>query len=327
MDNTTELRIQVDSPNRMLELLGRYDENLRLIEEGFAVKIVARGSQLIISGVSEEAKKVEEIFSHLLQALEQGKQVGPEEISYVIQMVKTKEELSQAPIFSEVLQVTARGKQVKVKTLGQKSYVQALKENEIVFCIGPAGTGKTYLAMVMAVLALKNKQVNRLILTRPAVEAGEKLGFLPGDLQEKVDPYLRPLYDALHELLGGETFQKYMEKGIIEVAPLAYMRGRTLEDSFIILDEAQNTTPEQMKMFLTRLGFGSRMVVTGDITQVDLPKGKFSGLEVVQTILQGIKGVEFIYLTEKDVVRHQLVQQIIDAYRKYEISLPHLGVN
>lgn len=327
MDNTTELRIQVDSPNQMLELLGKYDENLRRIEESFSCKIVVRGNQLTVFGTSEEVKKVEEVIKYFLQALEQGKSISPEEISYTIQMIQEKEELEQSPIFSEVLQVTVRGKQIKAKTLGQKKYVEALRKNEIVFGIGPAGTGKTYLAMVMAVLALKNKQVNRLILTRPAVEAGEKLGFLPGDLQEKVDPYLRPLYDALHELLGGETFQKYMEKGIIEVAPLAYMRGRTLDDSFIILDEAQNTTPEQMKMFLTRLGFGSRMVVTGDITQIDLPRGKFSGLEVVQTILQEIKGVEFIYLTEKDVVRHQLVQQIINAYEKYEASLSDIGVN
>lgn len=327
MDINEELRIEVDSPGKMLELLGKYDENLRLIEENFPVKLVARGNQITISGVPEEVEKAGEIFRHLLQALEQGKSINREEVSYIIGMIKEKEELAKAPIFSEVLQVTPRGKQIKAKTLGQQQYIEALKKNDIVFCIGPAGTGKTYLAMVMAVLALKNKQVNRLILTRPAVEAGEKLGFLPGDLQEKVDPYLRPLYDALQELLGGETFQKYMEKGVIEVAPLAYMRGRTLDDSFIILDEAQNTTPEQMKMFLTRLGFNSRMVVTGDITQVDLPKGKFSGLEVVQTILQGIKGVEFAYLSEKDVVRHQLVQHIIDAYKRYEASLPDLGVN
>jgi len=326
VNNLVKARIPINSSNQMLNILGRCDENLRQIEEHFSSKITVRDQELLISGNAEEVKEVEGIFRHLLQALEQGKSISLEEISYLIQMVKDEKELDQAPIFSPVLQVTARGKQIKAKTLGQKKYVQALKEKEIVFCIGPAGTGKTYLAMVMAVLALKNKEVNRLILTRPAVEAGEKLGFLPGDLQEKVDPYLRPLYDALQELLGGETFQKYMEKGIIEVAPLAYMRGRTLDDSYIILDEAQNTTPEQMKMFLTRMGFGSRMVVTGDVTQGDLPKGKFSGLEMVQTILQGVKGIEFIYLSEQDVVRHHLVQQIIDAYKKYEASLSGMGV-
>jgi len=330
VDNNTELRLELDDAVNMLELLGRYDENLRLIEKSFSCKIVVRGNQIVVNGPIAEAETVIEIFHSLIMALKDGKRINLEDINYLIGMAKEKEELEQAPIFSEVLQVTPRGKQIKPKTLGQRIYVEALKKNDIVFGIGPAGTGKTYLAMAMAVLALKNKQVHRLVLTRPAVEAGEKLGYLPGDMQEKVDPYLRPLYDALNEFLGEETFQKYMEKGIIEVAPLAYMRGRTLDDAYIILDEAQNTTPEQMKMFLTRLGFGSKMVVTGDVTQVDLPRGKSSGLKVVQTILTGIEGVEFISLTDKDVVRHSLVQKIIDAYQKYENSLPNLpdlGVN
>jgi len=218
----------------------------------------------------------------------------------------------------EVIITTARGKVIRAKTLGQRKYIEAINNNEVVFAIGPAGTGKTYLAMAMAIKAFKNKEVNRIILTRPAVEAGEKLGFLPGDLQEKVDPYLRPLYDALYDIMGIENFQRNMEKGLIEVAPLAYMRGRTLDDSYIILDEAQNTTPEQMKMFLTRLGFGSKAIITGDVTQIDLPKGKFSGLKQVEEILKGIKGIEFVHLGEKDVVRHKLVQHIIKAYEKYE---------
>jgi len=327
VDNNTELRLEMDDSAQMLGVLGYYDENLRLIEKNFSCNLLVRGNQISITGEEQEVQKVGELLQSLLQAISQGEKITLAEVNYLISMLKEKEKLQQAPIFSEVLQVTPRGKQIKPKTLGQQRYIESLKKNEIVFGIGPAGSGKTYLAMAMAVLALKNKQVHRLVLTRPAVEAGEKLGYLPGDLQEKVDPYLRPLYDALQEFLGEETFQKYMEKGIIEVAPLAYMRGRTLDDAYIILDEAQNTTPEQMKMFLTRLGFGSKMVVTGDITQVDLPRGKFSGLKVVQTILEGVEGVEFIYLTEKDVVRNSLVQKIIDAYQKYEASLPESGVN
>lgn len=327
MNGNTELRLEIDDSIKMLDLLGNYDRNLRLIEKNFSSKIIVRGNQVIVAGSAPEVEVIGEIFRSLEHAALEGKKISIGEVSYLVDMAKEKDELQESPIFSEVLQVTPRGKQIKAKTIGQKAYIEALKSNEIVFGIGPAGSGKTYLAMAMAVLALKSKQVSRLVLTRPAVEAGEKLGYLPGDLQEKVDPYLRPLYDALNEFLGEETFQKYMEKGIIEVAPLAYMRGRTLDDAYIILDEAQNTTPEQMKMFLTRLGFGSKMVVTGDITQIDLPRGKFSGLKIVQTILQGIEGVEFIYLTEKDVVRHSLVQKIIDAYQKYEASYPDVGVN
>ena len=221
-------------------------------------------------------------------------------------------------VLADVIQVTARGKQIRPRTVGQKHYIDAIRNNDIVFGIGPAGTGKTYLAMAMAIAALKSKQVNRIILTRPAVEAGEKLGFLPGDLQEKVDPYLRPLYDALFDILGLEVYERYRERGIIEIAPLAYMRGRTLDDAFIILDEAQNTSPEQMKMFLTRLGFSSKAVVTGDITQIDLPRRRFSGLEEVRTVLVGIDGIEFVYFSDQDVVRHELVQRIIRAYERFD---------
>jgi phosphate starvation-inducible PhoH-like protein len=228
-------------------------------------------------------------------------------------------------VLADVIQVTARGKQIRPRTVGQKHYIDAIRNNDIVFGIGPAGTGKTYLAMAMAIAALKSKQVSRIILTRPAVEAGEKLGFLPGDLQEKVDPYLRPLYDALFDILGLEVYERYRERGIIEIAPLAYMRGRTLDDAFIILDEAQNTSPEQMKMFLTRLGFSSKAVVTGDITQIDLPRRRFSGLEEVRTVLVGIDGIEFVYFSDQDVVRHELVQRIIRAYERFDARRADIG--
>jgi phosphate starvation-inducible PhoH-like protein len=244
--------------------------------------------------------------------------ISVQDINYCLGAVTEGKGSHLTEALNEVIQVTARGKQIKPKTIGQYHYVQAIRSNDIVFGIGPAGTGKTYLAVVMAVTALKNKEVNRIVLTRPAVEAGEKLGFLPGDLQEKVDPYLRPLYDSLYDILGIETAQRYMDKLLIEVAPLAYMRGRTLDDSFIILDEAQNTTPEQMKMFLTRIGFGSKAVVTGDITQVDLPKSSNSGLVVVQKILKGLKGISFQYLSQVDVIRHPVVQRIILAYEEYQ---------
>jgi phosphate starvation-inducible PhoH-like protein len=247
------------------------------------------------------------------------------DVKYFVGLVKDGEGEKITDLYDDVICYTHRGKPIKPKTIGQKLYVQAIKHNDVVFGIGPAGTGKTYLAMAMAVTAFKEKEVNRIILTRPAVEAGEKLGFLPGDLQDKVDPYLRPLYDALYDILGVESFRRLMERGLIEVAPLAYMRGRTLDDSFIILDEAQNTTSEQMKMFLTRLGFGSKAVVTGDITQIDLPKGVFSGLEEVKQVLKDVKGVEFIYLDDKDVVRHEVVQRIIKAYEKFEEKRQQCG--
>jgi len=280
--------------------------------------IVARGNEIAVEGPAEEVEKATRVMKDLLSVLRDGNPISSRDARYAIQLVKEGEPVTLHELLSDVIQVTARGRQIRPKTLGQKRYVDAIRKNGIVFAIGPAGTGKTYLAMAMAVAALKNKEVSRIILTRPAVEAGERLGFLPGDLQEKVDPYLRPLYDALYDILGVEVYQRYMERGIIEVAPLAYMRGRTLDDSFVILDEAQNTTHEQMKMLLTRLGFGSKAVVTGDITQIDLPRRRFSGLEEVQFILRGIEGIEFVYLTDQDVVRHELVQKIIRAYEKYE---------
>lgn len=299
-------------------LFGRHDQNLKAIEASFPVKIVARGNELVITGPGSEVDRVAGLFNQLLELLRSGNPLSGQEIRYAIKLTKEGSAQRLEELFADTILVTVRGKPIKPKTIGQSQYVEAIRNNGIVFGIGPAGTGKTYLAMAMAMAAFKNREVNRIILTRPAVEAGEKLGFLPGDLQEKVHPYLRPLYDALFDILGMETFEKYMNKGTIEVAPLAYMRGRTLDDSFVILDEAQNTTPEQMKMFLTRLGFGSRAVITGDITQIDLPRGKYSGLEEVRTILRDIEGIAFVYLTDQDVVRHELVQKIIKAYERFE---------
>lgn len=316
--NQKEHKILFKDQEEALNLLGRLDENLNLIESAFQVALIPRGEYLLIQGQPREIQKVASLVEQLQDLLRKGNTLSPSEISYAINMVKQNQGDKLKEVFSELVFVTARGKKIKPKTLGQKSYVTAIQNNDIVFGIGPAGTGKTYLAMAMAIASLKNKEVQRLVLTRPAVEAGEHLGFLPGDFQEKIDPYLRPLYDALYDLLGVDTFQKYMEKGIIEVAPLAYMRGRTLDDSFIILDEAQNSTSEQMKMFLTRMGFGAKAVITGDITQIDLPKGKFSGLAEVPRILPDIPGIEIVFFTEKDVVRHPLVQKIIKAYEKYE---------
>jgi phosphate starvation-inducible PhoH-like protein len=295
-------------------ILGRHDENLRAIEEAIPVSITVRGGELTIVGAPAHVNQVESLLTHFLALYRRGTPVGLREVTYALRLIEDGQEPNLEEIYSDTIITTARGKQVRPKTKGQKQYVQALKQNDIVFAIGPAGTGKTYLAMAVAVAALRNRDVSRLILTRPAVEAGEKLGFLPGDLQEKVDPYLRPLYDALFDIMGQENYQKYVERGIIEVAPLAYMRGRTLDDAYIILDEAQNSTPEQMKMFLTRLGFGSKAVVTGDITQIDLPKGKTSGLQDARRVLGKVKGIGFAYFTEQDVVRHALVQRIIKAY-------------
>lgn len=299
-------------------LYGLQDENLKFLESNLGAKIVARGGEIVITGSQEEVELAVQVFNQLIDLIKNGNVVTIPDINYCLQAVMEGKGSHLSEALNQVIQVTARGKQIKAKTIGQYQYVQAIRTHDIVFGVGPAGTGKTYLAVVMAVSALKNKEVNRIILTRPAVEAGEKLGFLPGDLQEKVDPYLRPLYDGLYDVLGIETAQRYMDKSIIEIAPLAYMRGRTLDDSFIILDEAQNTTPEQMKMFLTRIGFGSKAVVTGDITQVDLPKNSNSGLVVVQRILKGIKGISFQYLTQADVVRHPVVQRIILAYEEYQ---------
>ncbi|MGI6698490.1 MAG: PhoH family protein [Clostridiales bacterium] len=301
----------------MMELFGNFDENVKMIEDSLKVDIIARGNEVKIKGGEERVKLAEKLINNLIGMLQKGEQLDAQSISYAIGLVMAGHEEKIKDLGSEVICLTHRGKQIRSKTLGQKNYIEAMKKCDIVFSIGPAGTGKTYLAIAMAVSAMRNREVSRIILTRPAVEAGEKLGFLPGDLQDKVDPYLRPLYDALYDILGGETYMKYRERGVIEVAPLAYMRGRTLDDSFIILDEAQNTTPEQMKMFLTRMGFGSKIVVTGDITQIDLPTGKNSGLVEATKILKGIKGLDIVYLSEKDVVRHHMVQKIVLAYDRY----------
>lgn len=313
----SEKSVQIDNFQYMMELFGNFDENVKMIEDSLEVDIIARGNEVKIKGGEERVKLAERLINNLIGMLQKGEQLDAQSISYAIGLVMAGHEEKIKDLGSEVICLTHRGKQIRSKTLGQKNYIEAMKKCDIVFSIGPAGTGKTYLAIAMAVSAMRNREVSRIILTRPAVEAGEKLGFLPGDLQDKVDPYLRPLYDALYDILGGETYMKYRERGVIEVAPLAYMRGRTLDDSFIILDEAQNTTPEQMKMFLTRMGFGSKIVVTGDITQIDLPAGKNSGLVEATKILKGIKGLDIVYLSEKDVVRHHMVQKIVLAYDRY----------
>ena len=288
-----------------------------MIEEALPVRVTARDNELQISGPRQSVEQVEALLSQLFTLLRQGIAVSQRDVTYGLRLILAGQEPNLSEIYANVIISTSRGKQIRPKTRGQRTYVQALRDNDIVFSIGPAGTGKTDRAMAIAVSALRNREVSRLILTRPAVEAGERLGFLPGDLQDKVDPYLRPLYDALFDILGQDTFQKYMERGVIEVAPLAYMRGRTLDDAYIILDEAQNSTPEQMMMFLTRLGFGSRAIVTGDITQIDLPKGKASGLVEACEILKDVKGIGFVHLSDQDVVRHALVQRIVKAYEAY----------
>ena len=298
-------------------LFGKKDKNLKVIEKELNVNMIARGNTIKITGDNKAVEDSSEIIEELLSITNKDKELTEREVNYAIELLQKDSSINLEDIFSEVLQMNFKGKKIKVKTLGQKLYVEAIKSSDIVFSIGPAGTGKTYLAMVMAVKNLMNKNVNRIILTRPAIEAGEKLGFLPGDMQDKVDPYLRPLYDALYDILGPEKVNEYLEKDIIEVAPLAYMRGRTLDDSFVILDEAQNTTPEQMKMFLTRIGFNSQAVVTGDITQIDLPNSRNSGLNQVRKILAGINGIEFVYLSDRDVVRHKLVKKIINAYDRH----------
>ena len=301
-----------------VSLFGSFDENIKIIEKEFEVNVITRGSDIKIQGDEENIDKAKRAIANLLHVINKGELLNEQTIRYVISLVKDGNDDKLSSMGTDVICISAKGKPIKAKTLGQKKYIDAIKNNTIVIGVGPAGTGKTYLAVAMAVSAFRAKEVNRIILTRPAVEAGEKLGFLPGDLQQKVDPYLRPLYDALFDMLGPENFQKYQERGNIEVAPLAYMRGRTLDDSFIILDEAQNTTPEQMKMFLTRLGFGSKIVVTGDITQIDLPDGKRSGLVEVVKILKNLEDIQTVKFSEKDVVRHKLVQDIIKAYEKYE---------
>ena len=318
MGDIVENTVEFDKIEHAMDVFGDYDENIRIIEEIFNVKVFPGERGIRIIGNGDKVDKAAAVVRRLLQFAEKGDTVTRQSVRYLAQLAD-EEQLGKVESFSaDCVCVTSKGRQIKAKTYGQRCYVNAINENTIVFGIGPAGTGKTFLAVAMAVTAFRNKEANRIILTRPAVEAGEKLGFLPGDLQNKVDPYLRPLYDALYEMIGYEAYQKYLEKGMIEIAPLAYRRGRTLDDSFIILDEAQNTTPEQMKMFLTRIGIGSKAVITGDITQIDLPGEKKSGLKEVIKILNGIKGIEFVYLTEKDVVRHELVQKIIKAYEKYD---------
>ena len=314
-----EQYIGVDRMVHAVALFGSFDENIRLIEEHYGVDVLNRGSDIRISGDVEAVDKAVRAINGLLQLINRGEQPAEQNVRYVMMLVdEDGEQDLQKLSSSDSIAVTAKGNPVKPKTLGQKRYVEAIRQNTVTVGVGPAGTGKTYLAVAMAVKAFRAKEVNRIILTRPAVEAGEKLGFLPGDLQSKVDPYLRPLYDALFEMLGAETYQKYLERGNIEIAPLAYMRGRTLDDSFIILDEAQNTTPEQMKMFLTRLGFNSKMVVTGDVTQIDLPDGRKSGLKEILKILKNVEDIAICEFSQKDVVRHQLVQRIIEAYERYE---------
>ena len=310
--------INVDRMEEAISLFGSFDENIKLIENEFNIAVVSRGSELKLTGEEENVAKGMRAINGLLLLISRGETLSDLNVRYVLSLVNENNEDKLSEMTADCVCITSRGRPVKAKTLGQKKYIEAMKTNTIVLGVGPAGTGKTYLAVAMAVTALRAKEVTRIILTRPAVEAGEKLGFLPGDLQQKVDPYLRPLYDALFEMLGAENFQKQQERGNIEVAPLAYMRGRTLDESFIILDEAQNTTAEQMKMFLTRLGFNSRMVVTGDITQIDLPDGKRSGLIDAVKILKGIDDIATVRLTEKDVVRHKLVQDIVKAYEKNE---------
>ena len=310
--------IEVQDQQEMLAILGRNDELLRVIQECYDAKIVARGNVISFSGSEEEVKQLENLFKELLFLERQGAAITTHDVRYSIRMIAEAQLDALHRMYADTIIVTRRGRQVKAKTLGQWNYIDAIRRNAITIGIGPAGTGKTYLAVALAVKALKNKEVERIILTRPAVEAGEKLGFLPGDMQDKVDPYLRPLYDALYDMLGNETFQKYITRGTIEVAPLAYMRGRTLNEAFIILDEAQNTTPEQMKMFLTRFGFGSKMVITGDVTQIDLPGGKKSGLKQAAYILRNTPGIGVVNFGETDVVRHEIVGAVIRAYEEYE---------
>ncbi|WP_019154557.1 PhoH family protein [Robertmurraya massiliosenegalensis] len=310
----TTIRVQLENPNEAVSLLGNSDANIKILEEELAVSVVTRGETVLVSGSEDNVELVSRIIEQLLYVFRKGINISGRDVMYAIQMAKKGQLNYFKDIYEEEITKNAKGKSIRVKTLGQQYYISAMKKNDLVFGIGPAGTGKTYLAVVMAIHALKNGSVKRIILTRPAVEAGESLGFLPGDLKEKVDPYLRPLYDALHDILGTEHTGRMIDRGTIEIAPLAYMRGRTLEDAFVILDEAQNTTKAQMKMFLTRLGFGSKMVITGDKTQIDLPKGVQSGLIEAEKRLKDVKGIGIVHLEQSDVVRHPLVAKIIQAY-------------
>ena len=316
--NTSERVINVERVEDLISVFGSLDENIRRIEQELGVQILNRGEELKITGDEEAADKAARTVEGLMALASKGETIDEQKVRYLITLVQSGNDDQVAQMARDVVCITAKGKPIKAKTSGQQRYMKAIQKNTVTIGVGPAGTGKTYLAVAAAVAAFRERTVNRIILTRPAVEAGERLGFLPGDLQNKVDPYLRPLYDALYDMLGPETYQKYLERGSIEVAPLAYMRGRTLDDSFIILDEAQNTTREQMKMFLTRLGFGSKIVITGDVTQIDLPEDKISGLKDAIRVLDGVEDIAICTLTSADVVRHALVQKIINAYEKAE---------
>ncbi|MCI6027751.1 MAG: PhoH family protein [Oscillospiraceae bacterium] len=318
-----EQLVNVERMEHTLALFGSFDTNVKMIEEAYGVTVLLRGTDIKVTGDAEKVGSAVRVIETLLSLLNNGEALTEQNIHYVMSLVSEGQEDRAAQLAEDVICITAKGRPLKSKTLGQKKYIEAIRQNTITFGVGPAGTGKTYLAVAMAVRAFRAHEINRIILTRPAVEAGEKLGFLPGDLQNKVDPYLRPLYDALFDMLGSENYQRYLERGNIEVAPLAYMRGRTLDDSFIILDEAQNTTPEQMKMLLTRLGQNSKAVITGDVTQIDLPD-KRSGLIEATRILKGISGIATVQLSDKDVVRHRLIQEIIKAYEKYYDHPSHL---
>jgi len=316
MGKEIERILNADRVEDIIAVFGSFDENIKRIEEALNVTIINRGNDLKVTGDEEATDKAVRTLHGLLALAAKGEVIDEQRVRYLITLVKEGNDAQVAEMAKDVVCITAKGKPIKAKTVGQQKYMKAIAKNTVTIGVGPAGTGKTYLAVAAAVAAFRERTVNRIILTRPAVEAGERLGFLPGDLQNKVDPYLRPLYDALYDMLGAETFQKYQERGSIEVAPLAYMRGRTLDDSFIILDEAQNTTKEQMKMFLTRLGFGSKIVITGDVTQIDLPHDKVSGLKDAIAVLEGVKDISVCRLTSADVVRHALVQEIINAYER-----------
>ena len=310
---------KIQIPSELLSsIFGTYDSNIRKIEDEYKVSIVNRGDDVVISGEEGGVLKAKTVVNALINLAKSGQIIEEQNVNYIVSETNDNNATQLNDINDDFICLTMNGRALRPKTLGQKKYVDSIRKNTIVFGVGPAGTGKTYLAMAMAITAFKNNEVNRIILTRPAIEAGENLGFLPGDLQQKVDPYLRPLYDALYEIMGAENFARNMEKGAIEVAPLAYMRGRTLDNSFIVLDEAQNTTPEQMKMFLTRIGFGSKVVITGDATQKDLPSGQVSGLDVAAKVIKDIEDISICHLTSKDVVRHPLVQKIVKAYEDYE---------
>ena len=315
-----EQRISIERLEQAVNIFGSFDENMRLLEQEFGVSVVNRDGELRVDGEAENTMLACKAIQALLTLSTRGEAIGEQNVRYVIGLVRAGKESQIFELTGDVLCISAKGRPVKPKTIGQKEYIKSVLHNTVTIGVGPAGTGKTYLAVAAAVAAFRDKQINRIILTRPAVEAGERLGFLPGDLQSKVDPYLRPLYDALFDMLGAETYQKYLERGNIEVAPLAYMRGRTLDDSFIILDEAQNTSREQMKMFLTRLGFGSKIVITGDVTQIDLPDGKASGLKEAMRVLRNVEGIGICELTNADVVRHVMVQRIVKAYEDYEMA-------